>query len=411
MNDSVVIIGAGHAGVQAAASLREEGFGGGVILVGDEPELPYHKPPLSKSFIKDSEARSQPLRGERFYLENAIDLRRGTRISRIDHRGRVLDIDGGGTIAFKHLILATGSRARALEIEGGDLSGVRSLRSLADARSIGELSRIAAEIVILGGGFIGLELAATLAACGRSVTVVEAADRLLSRAVSPAVATHVRHRLEANGVRILTGTSIGRLDGNSGKVKAALTTSGKRLPAELVIVGIGAVPNVRLARTAGLTVANGIAVDDGMRTSLAGILAIGDVAVYKHWLNDETLRLESVQNATDQARLAARTVVGISDAYSAVPWFWSDIGDLKLQMVGLTARCDTQILLGDTGDDSFSVFHYLGDRLMGIDSVNRPADHMLGRKILKAGFSPARQTVIAGSDELKRAFAAYQEKK
>ncbi|OBQ64628.1 NAD(P)/FAD-dependent oxidoreductase [Mesorhizobium loti] len=409
MKNGVVIVGAGHAGVQAAASLREDGYDGPVILVGDENELPYHKPPLSKTFIKDAEAKPQPLRGEAFYTGNAIDYRPGIRIERIDAGRRNLEISGGGELAFDHLLLATGSRPRVLPLPGSDLSGVLSLRSLADARLIRELSTTSEDVVILGGGFIGLEIAATLRAAGRTVTVVEAVDRLLGRAVAPVVANHVRQRLEATGVRILTGTSISRLEGENGHVVAAITSSGERLPARMVIVGIGAVPNVELAQQAGLAIANGIRVDHQMRSSAPEILAIGDAASYRHWFTGGDVRLESVQNATDQARLAARTITGHADAYSAVPWFWSDIGDMKLQMVGLTAGGDSHVVLGDLPDNKFSIYHYAGDRLLGIESVNRPGDHMLGRKMLGAGFSPTPETVAAGPDGLKAALAAFQQ--
>ncbi|QPC89147.1 NAD(P)/FAD-dependent oxidoreductase [Mesorhizobium sp. INR15] len=408
MKNGVVIVGAGHAGVQAAASLREDGYDGPVILVGDENELPYHKPPLSKTFIKDAEAKPQPLRGEAFYSNNAIDYRPGIRIDRIDTGRRSLDIAGGGALAFDHLILATGSRPRLPPLPGADLSGVLSLRSIADARLIRALSAQSDEVVILGGGFIGLEIAATLRAAGRTVTVVEAVERLLGRAVAPVVASHVRQRLEAMGVRILTGTTIARLEGEGGHVSAAITSTGERLPARMVIVGIGAVPNVELAQAAGLTVANGIRVDHQMRSSAAEILAIGDAASYRHWFTGGDVRLESVQNATDQARLAARTITGHADSYSAVPWFWSDIGDMKLQMVGLTSGGDSHVVLGDLAENKFSIYHYAGDRLLGIESVNRPGDHMLGRKMLGAGFSPTPRTVEMGPDGLKAALAAFQ---
>ncbi|MER8919184.1 FAD-dependent oxidoreductase [Mesorhizobium sp. M0802] len=409
MKNGVVILGAGHAGVQAAASLREEGHDGPVVLIGDETDLPYHKPPLSKTFIKDADAKPQPLRGEAFYTGSAIDFRPGVRIDSIDTAGRKLDMAGGGVLPFDRLILATGSRPRLLPLPGADLSGVLSLRSIADARLIRQLSAQSEDVVILGGGFIGLEIAATLRAAGRNVTLVEAVDRLLGRAVAPVVASHVRQRLEAIGVRILTGTTIARLEGENGHVCAAITSTGERLPARMVIVGIGAVPNVELAQAAGLTVANGIRVDQQMRTSVPDILAIGDAASYRHWSTGGDVRLESVQNATDQARLAARTITGHTDAYSAVPWFWSDIGDMKLQMVGLTSGGDSHVVLGDLAENKFSIYHYAGSRLLGIESVNRPGDHMLGRKMLGAGFSPMAQTVAEGPDGLKAALAAFQQ--
>lgn len=407
MKNGVVIVGAGHAGVQAAAGLREDGYDGPVILVGDENELPYHKPPLSKTFIKDQEAKPQPLRGEAFYIGSTIDYRPGIRVDRID-AGRRLELSGGGVLPFDRLILATGSRPRILPLPGSELSGVASLRSLADARLIRALSAQSEDVVIVGGGFIGLEIAATLKAAGREVTVVEAVDRLLGRAVAPVIARHVRQRLQATGVRILTGTLIARLEGENGHVSAAITTSGERLPAQMVIVGIGVVPNVELAQAAGITIANGIRVDQQMRTSVPEILAIGDAASYRHWLTGGDVRLESVQNATDQARLAARTIVGHADAFAAVPWFWSDIGDMKLQMVGLISGGDSHVVLGDVNENKFSIYHYAGNRLLGIESVNRPGDHMLGRKMLGAGFSPTPQTVATGPDGLKAALAAFQ---
>jgi 3-phenylpropionate/trans-cinnamate dioxygenase ferredoxin reductase subunit len=410
MSNGVVIVGAGHAGVQAAASLREEGYDGPVLLLGDENELPYHKPPLSKTFIKDVEAKPQPLRGETFYGGNAIDFRPGLRAERIDLGGRRLELAGGGTLPFDHLVLATGSRPRLLPLPGSDLTGVLSLRSIGDARLIRELSGAAGEVVILGGGFIGLEIAATLTLGGRKVTVVEAVDRLLGRAVAPAIGSHVRQRLEAMGVRILTGTTVARLEGENGHVTAATTASGERLAAQMVIIGIGVVPNVELAEAAGIAVANGIKIDGQMRTSVPQVLAVGDVANYRHWFTGGDVRLESVQNATDQARLAARTIVGRADSYAAVPWFWSDIGDMKLQMVGLTSGSDQMVVVGEPDENKFSIYHYGGDRLIGVESINKPADHMLGRKMLGAGFSPPPEVAAGGPDALKAALAAYQQK-
>ncbi|WP_269932698.1 NAD(P)/FAD-dependent oxidoreductase [Aminobacter sp. HY435] len=406
MKNGVVIVGAGHAGVQAAASLREEGYDGPVLLVGDEKELPYHKPPLSKTFIKDGAAQPQLLRGEVFYTGHSIDFRPGTLVERIDATARRLALSGGGELAYDHLILATGSRPRALPLPGADLTGVLSLRSVADARLIREHSAACEDVVVIGGGFIGLEIAATLAAGGRRVTVVEALDRLLGRAVAPLIAEHVRKRLEATGIRILLKTTIERIEGENGHVAGVLTSTGERLPAGMVIVGIGVVPNVELAEAAGIAIANGIRVDTAMRSSAPDILAVGDNASYCHWQTGADVRLESVQNATDQSKLAARTIVGHPGDYAAVPWFWSDIGDMKLQMVGLTTGSDRQILSGDPSENRFSVFHFAGDRLAAIESVNRPADHMLGRKMLGLGFSPTAEMVASGAEALKAALAA-----
>jgi 3-phenylpropionate/trans-cinnamate dioxygenase ferredoxin reductase subunit len=350
------------------------------------------------------------LRGEAFYSGNAIDFRPGVRVAGIDVSARQLDLAGGATLPFDRLVLATGSRPRMLPLPGADLAGVVSLRSLADARLIRDLAAGVSDVTVLGGGFIGLEIAATLAAGGRKVTIVEAAERLLGRAVAPSVAAHVRQRLEDAGVRILTGQTVQGLEGEGGRVAAAVTGSGERLPARMVVIGVGVVPNVELAEAAGLAIGNGIRVDQAMRTSVPEILAIGDAANYRHWFTGQDVRLESVQNATDQARLAARTIVGHDDSYRAVPWFWSDIGDMKLQMVGLTAGGDRNLVSGDAADNKFSVYHYAGDRLLGIESVNRPADHMLGRRMLGVGFSPAAALAAAGPEALKAALAEFQQK-
>jgi 3-phenylpropionate/trans-cinnamate dioxygenase ferredoxin reductase subunit len=347
------------------------------------------------------------LRAEAFYTGASIDLRLGERVERIDLAGRRLDLAGGGHVSFDHVILATGSRPRDLMLQGGLLDGVVSLRSLADARAIRDLSAGTDDAVILGGGFIGLEIAATLAQGGRRVTVVEAQDRLLARVVAPAISAHVAARLAAWGVRILTHTTIDRLEGEDGRLRGAVTSAGERIAAGMLVVGIGVVPNAELAAAAGLETANGVAVDGQLRSSAPEILAIGDVASYRHWLGGTAMRLESVQNATDHARHAARTITGHAESYAAVPWFWSDIGDMKLQMVGLTVGSDRQIVSGDAETNRFSVFHYRNDRLVGIESVNRPADHMLGRKMMGAGFSPGAELIAGG--EVAAAFAAWRD--
>jgi 3-phenylpropionate/trans-cinnamate dioxygenase ferredoxin reductase subunit len=240
------------------------------------------------------------------------------------------------------------------------------------------------------------------------VTVIEAQERLLARAVAPEVSAHVAERLAGFGVRVLMRTTVSRIEGENGHVSAILTSAGERIPAKMLIVGIGVVPNAELAAAAGIATANGIRVDAQMRTSAPDVLAIGDAASYRHWFTGGDVRLESVQNATDHAKLAARTITGHADAYSAVPWFWSDIGDMKLQMVGLTAGSDRQVISGEPADNKFSVFHYAGPKLIGVESVNRPADHMLGRKMMGLGFSPDSDTAVAGSDALKAALADWQ---
>ncbi|MCO5063850.1 MAG: FAD-dependent oxidoreductase [Rhizobiaceae bacterium] len=409
MAKGVVIVGTGHAGVQAAASLREEGYEGPVILVGEENELPYHKPPLSKTFIKDDAAGPQILRAESFYTSHEIDLRLGRRITGIEP-GR-LAVESGDALEFDHAILALGARPRILDLPGAEFGGIMSLRDIADARRIREAAHDAEDVVVLGGGFIGLEIAATLHTGGRRVTVVEAQPRVLGRGVAAIIGAHVHRRLEASGVRILTSTSIERIEGEARHASGVVTSSGERLPAQLVIVGIGVVPNVELAAAAGIAVGNGIKVDGAMRTSAEGILAIGDCVNFRHWMTGTEVRLESVQNATDQARRAAKTVLGHPGEYDAVPWFWSDIGDMKLQMVGLVGREDRHVIAGSQEDNRFAVFHFAGDHLTAIETVNRPADHMIGRRILATEFSPDFDVLTANPDGLKAAFAEWQMKK
>ena len=405
MSDGVVIIGAGHGGVQAAASLREEGYEGRIALIGDEAELPYHKPPLSKTFIKNSAAQPQILRADAFYSGARIEMMLGQTVEAIDPVSRRIRLAGGTSIGFDRAILATGSRPRLLRFEGAPPEGLLSLRSVTDARAIRDAAATVEDVVVIGGGFIGLEIAATLRAGGIKVTVVEAQDRLLARAVAPAVAEHVRQRLVTSGVRVALSTTIGRIEAEGGRVTAVLTSGGERIPAGMVIVGIGVAPNDELASAAGIATQNGIRVDALMRSSVPEILAIGDVANYRHWLTGQDVRLESVQNATDQAKAAAKTIIGHAQDYGAVPWFWSDIGDMKLQMVGLTGGGDRQVAVGDPAENRFSLFHYRDGKLLGIESVNRPADHMLGRRMMAEGFSPS-EAQAAG--DLKAAFEAWR---
>ncbi len=409
MVKQIVIIGAGHGGVQAATSLREEGFDGAIRLVSEEADLPYHKPPLSKTFIKDEAAQPQPLRGEVFYTGHDIGLDLGRAVSGVDPAARRVHFEDDAALDYDALILATGARPRLLPETKG-LDNVLALRTLADARVIRGAAANAQEVVVIGAGFIGLEIAATLSAGGRQVTVIEALVRPLGRAVAKPIADHVTGRLIDSGVRILTETRIDGFDTTGGRVAAVRLASGETLPTQLVIVGIGVVPNAELAEAAGLACSNGVRVNAAMRTSADGVFALGDCANYRHWMTGQDLRLESVQNATDQAKTAAHAILGRYAEYAAVPWFWSDIGDMKLQMVGLVGRQDRHVVVGAPEDNRFSVFHFAADRLIAIESVNRPADHMLGRKILATGFSPSPEALAANPDGLKSAFAEWQQR-
>jgi 3-phenylpropionate/trans-cinnamate dioxygenase ferredoxin reductase subunit len=405
MKNGVIIVGTGHGGVQAAASLREEGFEGPVTLVGEETDLPYHRPPLSKAYLKSPDATPQVLRGEGFYGSSGIDLRLGTRAEAIDRAARELLLADGSRLPFDRLILATGSRARALPGVAAGLGGLFLLRTAPDARAIRDAAVGASSVVVIGGGFIGLEAAATLAAGGRRVTVVEAQDRLLARALPPVISGSIQALLARNGVEILLDCAVQAVEAATGRVTGVLLTDGRRIEADMILAGIGAAADTTLALTAGLSIGNGILVDGTMRTSVPEILAIGDAVTFPSAHAGTGIRLESVQNATDQARAAARTIVGRPAPYDAVPWFWSDIADAKLQMVGLPFGADRSVVSGDPDSGRFAVYRFAGPRLVGIDTVNRPADHMLGRRMLAAGFSPSDEDVTG--DRIKDAFTAW----
>ncbi|MCX5496077.1 FAD-dependent oxidoreductase [Kaistia dalseonensis] len=399
--ERIVIVGTGHAGTQLAASLRQDGYAGAIALIGDETDLPYHKPPLSKAFLKGGEAELQLLRPEEFYVKNRVELMLGRRVAAIGPAEHRVALDDGSTIAYDRLVLATGARPRLPALPGIDLGGVVALRNRADGLMLRAATVGAEDVVVIGGGFIGMELAATFAALGRKVTVIEAAPRILGRAVAPQISEHLAASAVAAGVRLLTATTLRGLEGDQGRVSHVVTANGERIAAQVVVVGIGVLPNQELAEAAGIACANGIVVDRSFRTSHPDIFAIGDVASYEHWMAARVLRLESVQNATDQARAVAKSLLGMPADYRAVPWFWSDQGDAKLQMVGLSFDADEHVVRGESGAGSFSVFHYRAGRLLAIDSINRAADHMLGRKMLAAGFSPPPAAVRDLSVDLR----------
>ena len=405
LDGHIIIIGAGHAGVQAASSLREEGFEGRLTLVSKDPELPYHKPPLSKAFLKAADAEPQILRAQAFYETNNIELLRGVRATAIDPVARTLRFDDGNQVEWSKLLLATGAQPRRLSVPGSELKGIFYLRDCADARRLRDALAKAQNVVVIGGGFIGLEVAATAAMAGMSVTVIEAADRILGRAVSRSVAEHVHAYHESLGVRLMTNTGIERFDGERGHLTGVTTSSGHVLPADLVLVGIGALPDTSLAQSARLVCDNGVHVDVACRTTAADIYAIGDCVSFPQSGTGRRLRLESVQNATDQARVAAKSMLGKDATYDAVPWFWSDQGERKLQMAGLPFNVDGEVMTGDPASGAFAVYLYSGERLVAVETVNRPGEHMMARRMLAAGFSPPVALVHEGLAALKAAMA------
>ncbi len=390
----VVIIGAGHGGTQLAASLREAGFAGAIDLVSADPDHPYHKPPLSKSFMKTGDMPLQPLRADVYFAEKDISVHLGRVVTAIDRAGQTIVLDDGTRLGYGTLVLATGAEARRLALPGHDLAGVHTLRTASDARALRAALNGVKRVVVIGGGFIGLEAAAMLAGRGIAVTVLELAPRLLGRAASPAVAGAVAAQLGALGVEIRTNVMIEAIEG-AGRVEAVRLTDGT-LPADLVIVGIGAVPNVGLAQAAGLALDNGIVVDARLATSDPAIHAIGDCAAFPQCRVGRVMRLESVQNATDQARTLAATLTGAPADYTAVPWFWSDIGPLKLQIAGISEGADETLETRRSDGTLKSVYHLREGRLIAVETLNSAGEHMLARRLIAEAATPPREVLATG---------------
>lgn len=397
-----VIIGAGQGGYQVAASLREYGYAEPIVIVGDEPGLPYQRPPLSKAYLLgDTTAERLLLRPQTYYEKHAIDLIAGNRVAALDRKANRVILASGAALAYDHLVLATGARNRELPVDGAGLDGVLYLRTLAESDAIKQRLAAADNIVVAGAGFIGLELAAVASKLGKSVTVIEPLARCMSRAVSGIASEFYAQAHAQFGVRLLLNTRLQRIDARNGRVASVRLSDDRELPADLVLVGIGIESHADLAAASGLPVANGIVVDAQLMTADPKASAIGDCAAFPDRTSGQMIRLESVQNAIDQGRCVARRIAGQPAAYAAVPWFWSDQRDLKLQMVGLTAGCDRAVVRGSPEARAFSVFCFRGGKLLGIESVNRAADHMFGRKLLAAGETLTPEEAADTSFDLK----------
>jgi 3-phenylpropionate/trans-cinnamate dioxygenase ferredoxin reductase subunit len=379
----VAIVGAGQGGFQTAASLRESGFGGRIVLIGDEPCLPYQRPPLSKSYLAGEAPLAELwLRPQAFYDRDEIEYLAGATVAALDRPGKRLRLASGGEIPCDHIVLATGARFRPLPVPGADLDGVLPLRTLSDADMLRERMAIAREVVVIGAGFIGLEFAAVAGVAGLGVRIVELTREPMGRVVSAEISRFYTQAHQSWGAELLLGTGVSRILGDRGRAVAVETTDGRRLPADLVLVCIGVVPNTELAAAAGLATGNGIAVDAELKTADPAVFAIGDCANFPTRFTQGCVRLESVQNCVDQARAVAAKLAGKPAAYDKVPWFWSDQRDLKLQIAGLVIGHDRAVLRGDPESGAFSVFCFRGDRLIGVESVNRPRDHMVARRLL-----------------------------
>lgn len=390
MSERILIVGAGQAGMQIAVSLRDEGFTGNITLIGEEPHGPYQRPPLSKAYLSgEADEESLELRSPQFYVDNDIVVITSERVTSlrwdIDHG--IAETDTGREVAFDKLALTTGSAPRRLSIEGADLDGVLYLRDLADAQSLKNRWGTAQNVVVVGGGFIGLEVAAAAQKAGKKVTVLEASDRLIARAVSPVTSEFYRQAHERRGTSVRLGAQIARFIGAESKVTGVELADGEVIPAEIIMVGIGVIARGELAEQLGLETSNGaIVVNELAQTSDPRVVAAGDATLLPHPLGGSSLvRLESVQNAVDQSKTAAKTLRGSSEKYHAVPWFWSDQADLKLQIAGLSTGYDQTVVRGNPDEEAFSVLYYRDGHLIAIDAVNQVSDYMAVRRALTAG--------------------------
>jgi 3-phenylpropionate/trans-cinnamate dioxygenase ferredoxin reductase component len=400
---TVLVVGAGHAGFQLAASLRQHGYGGRVCLINDEAHLPYQRPPLSKAYLK-GEGRPDSLmfRPDKFYREQNIELI-GDRAVSIDRGARRLLLASGASLEYGHLALATGARNRLLDIPNANLQDVRYLRIFDESEALRQRIASARHVLVIGAGFIGLEFAATARAKGLEVDVVEVGSRVMARAVTAEISEFFQERHTAAGIRIHLGVQATSIESDGTNVTGVSLSDGHHVPADLVVVGIGVLPNVELAAEAGLPVAAGIIVNEQLLTSDPDISAIGDCALFASPRFGGSLRLESVQNAADHARCVAARLTGDARTYDGLPWFWSDQGDDKLQIAGLTTGYDHVVVRGDRVQRSFSAFCYKSGRLVGIESINRASDHVFGRRVLAMNRSIEPEQAADLSFDLKAA--------
>ncbi len=377
----MVIIGAGHAAGQAAASLRQEKYEGPITIIGDEPHVPYQRPPLSKQYLSGEQDLSRVyLRPEKFYQDKDITLHLGVSATAIDPDAQSVSLDNGETVSYDKLIISTGSRARKLNIEGADLKGIHYLRTIADVDAIREEMQAGKNLVITGGGYIGLEVASVGIEQGLNVRVLEMEERILQRVTTPQMSEYYHNLHTQRGVSIHTGTGV---TGFAGEDKVESVVCGDtRFDADLVVVGIGIIPNTELAEAAGLTCDNGIVVDDHCRTSDPNIYAAGDCTNHPNPLLNRRLRLESVPNAMEQARVCASNMLGGDKVYASIPWFWSDQYELKLQMVGFSADGDEQILRGNMAENQFAVFYLKDGAVVAADAVNSPKEFMICKQLV-----------------------------
>jgi 3-phenylpropionate/trans-cinnamate dioxygenase ferredoxin reductase component len=382
MSHSIAIVGAGHAAGQAIVSLRQQGHTGRIMLFGEEPYLPYQRPPLSKKFLAgELELERLYVKPAQFYVDKQVEVHLNTRVESIEPDAGCLRLASGESVGWDRLLLTLGSRVHRLPVPGADLAGVHYLRTIDDVRAIQPAFRPGQRLAVIGGGYIGLEVAAIARQVGLEVTVVEMADRLLARVVCPEVSAFYRSLHEQAGVRLMLNTPVQGFAGSAGHIQRVLTSTGE-LEVDLVIAGIGVRPVTELAEAAGLDCDDGICVDEYARTSHAFVYAAGDCTRHPNAILGRSLRLESVHNALEQARTAAASLCGEQRAYQQVPWFWSDQYDTKLQIVGMAGDYDRVVLRGDPASGSFSACYLKGDILRAVDAVNSPRDFMQSKALL-----------------------------
>lgn len=400
---STVIIGGGHGGIQVAESLRAGGYQAAITIIDTAPDLPYQRPPLSKDYMKVGfDAAPLPLREEDFYAAQDINLRRGTTALSIDRTAREVHTDSG-VLGFEHLVLATGARPRELSCAGADASGVHTLKTLDDASRLRTEVERATRVVVVGAGFIGMEFAVAALKHGCEVTVLEFAGRPMARALTPFSSAWFSGVYEEHGIILNCGEGLASIEQEpSGQAVAVHSTTGNRYPADLVVVGIGVAPNVEIAEAAGLDVANGVVVDRHLRSTDPHIFAIGDCASFPLPDNAGRLRLESVQNATDQARHVAAGILGATAPYAVIPWFWSTQGRYRLQMTGVVHADDDIHVIGDPGKKKFSVLAFRDGLLIGAESVNQPADQTIVRRMFAERIPLTLEEARAGDFDLRR---------
>lgn len=382
-NACVVIVGAGHAGGSAAAFLRQYGHEGRIVLIGDEPLLPYQRPPLSKAWLKgEADADSLALKPADWYGDNNVSLRLSGVAERINRSAKTVTLASGEVIDYDFLILATGARARQLPIPGADLAGVLALRTAADAELLKHALGPGKRLAVIGGGYVGLEAAASARALGAEVVVVERESRVLARVACETLSTFFQDYHRARGVVFELNAGVEAFEGEGVHIRGVRLSDGRLLPCDVALVGVGAIPNDELAKDAGLTTANGVVVDLEARTEDPAIFAIGDVTHRPLPLYERQFRLESVPNALEQAKQAASAILGRPGPAPEVPWFWSDQYDLKLQIAGLPFEADRQVVRGDVAAAKFAVFHMRGDLLQAVEAVNAPPEFMAGKQLI-----------------------------